>query len=81
MGLSAFDLASGMGSKTNPTGTLFVHVPFITSFLEHGILEPVVIPIPIILVMRMFNRFGLHGVGSGVNWGIVVLACTGSAVG
>ena len=45
---------------TNPIGTPVVHVlfylrPMITYFLEHGIFEPVVNPIPIILAMRMFS--------------------------
>ena len=45
---------------TNPIGTPFVHVffnlrPMITSFLEHGIFEPVVNPIPILLAMWMFS--------------------------
>ena len=45
---------------TNPIGTPFVHVffnlrPMITSFLEHGIFEPVVNPIPIILAMWMLS--------------------------
>ena len=45
---------------TNPIGSPFVHVffnlqPMITSFLEHGIFEPVVNPIPIILAMGMFS--------------------------
>ena len=61
MGLSAFGLASGIGSKTRiPLGPrlsmfLFNLRPMITSFLEHGIFEPVVNPIPIILAMWMFR--------------------------
>ena len=45
---------------TNPIGTPFVHFffnlrPMITSFLEHGIFEPVVNPIPVVLAMWMFS--------------------------